>query len=118
MLPRLLVASLMLCMVVPAVAAEVEILNVYDAFGSAKGTKQHFGFSAVVKHGELTILFDSGADADIFATNLKALGVDPREIDIAVASHNHADHISGFDHLLEAKSCGRYRRTSGFTSSK
>ncbi len=101
MLPRLLVASLVLCMVVPAVAAEVEILNVYDAFGSAKGTKQHFGFSAVVRHGDLTILFDSGADADVFASNLKALGVDPKEIDIAVASHNHADHSSGFDHLLE-----------------
>jgi 7,8-dihydropterin-6-yl-methyl-4-(beta-D-ribofuranosyl)aminobenzene 5'-phosphate synthase len=92
---------LLVCALVPAVAAEVEILNVYDAFGSAKGAKQHFGFSAVVKQGDLTILFDSGADADIFASNLKALGVDPKEIDIAVASHNHADHVSGFDHLLE-----------------
>ncbi len=98
---RFLLASLVLCMAVPAMAAEVEILNVYDAFGSAKGTKQHFGFSAVVRHGDLTILFDAGADADIFASNLKALGVDPKEIDIAVASHNHADHISGFDHLLK-----------------
>jgi 7,8-dihydropterin-6-yl-methyl-4-(beta-D-ribofuranosyl)aminobenzene 5'-phosphate synthase len=88
-------------MVVPAVAAEVEILNVYDAFGSAKGAKQHFGFSAVIRYGELTILFDAGSDADIFASNLKALRVDPRQIDIAVASHNHADHISGFDYLLE-----------------
>jgi 7,8-dihydropterin-6-yl-methyl-4-(beta-D-ribofuranosyl)aminobenzene 5'-phosphate synthase len=100
-LPSLLVTSLVLGTVVPALAADVEILNVYDAFGSAKGTKQHFGFSAVVKRGGLTILFDAGADADIFASNLKALGVDPREIDIAVASHNHADHVSGFDHLLE-----------------
>ena len=96
-----LVVLFLLCALVPAVAAEVEILNVYDAFGSAEGAKQHFGFSAVVKQGELTILFDSGADADILASNLKALGVDPREIDIAVASHNHADHVSGFDHLLE-----------------
>jgi 7,8-dihydropterin-6-yl-methyl-4-(beta-D-ribofuranosyl)aminobenzene 5'-phosphate synthase len=99
--PRLLVTLLVLSMAVPVVAAEAELLNVYDAFGSANGAKQHFGFSAVVKRGELTILFDSGADADIFASNLKALGVDPREIDIAVASHNHADHISGFDYLLE-----------------
>ena len=37
MIPRFLVASLLLCALVPAVAAEVEILNVYDAFGSAKG---------------------------------------------------------------------------------
>jgi 7,8-dihydropterin-6-yl-methyl-4-(beta-D-ribofuranosyl)aminobenzene 5'-phosphate synthase len=96
-----LTTLLLLCALVPAVAAEVEILNVYDAFGSAKGAKQHFGFSAVVKQGDLTILFDSGADAELFASNLKALGVDPKEIDIAVASHNHADHVSGFDHLLE-----------------
>lgn len=80
---------------------DVEILNVYDAFGSAEGTTRHFGFSAVIRRGDLTILFDSGADADIFAANLEALGVDPKEIDVAIASHNHADHTSGFDHLLE-----------------
>jgi 7,8-dihydropterin-6-yl-methyl-4-(beta-D-ribofuranosyl)aminobenzene 5'-phosphate synthase len=98
---RILAASVVLCAVIPTVAAEVEILNVYDAFGVVNGAKQHFGFSAVIKRGDLTILFDAGADADIFASNLKALGVDPKEIDIAVASHNHADHISGFDYLLE-----------------
>jgi hypothetical protein len=92
---------LALCTSVPAAAADIEIVNVYDAFGIAKNTQQHFGFSAVVKQGDLTILFDSGADADVFAANLKALGVDPKEIDIAAASHNHADHISGFDYLLE-----------------
>jgi 7,8-dihydropterin-6-yl-methyl-4-(beta-D-ribofuranosyl)aminobenzene 5'-phosphate synthase len=98
---RLLAVCLVVLGVGAAGAAELEILNVYDAFGSAPGTRQHFGFSAVVRYGETTILFDAGSDADIFAANLKALGVDPKEIDVAVASHNHADHISGFDYLLE-----------------
>ena len=31
----------------------------------------------------------------------EALGIDLREIDFAVLSHTHFDHISGFDHVLK-----------------
>jgi len=75
--------------------------NAYDAFGKEnKGLKQDFGFSCVVSYKGKMILFDSGTDAKTFESNIKALKIDLRRIDIAVVSHGHYDHIGGFDYLL------------------
>jgi len=82
-------------------SAEITMTNVYDAFGvDAKGLKQDFGFSCVVRYRGKTILFDAGTDTDIFEKNLKTLKIDPKKIDIAVLSHGHYDHMGGFDYLL------------------
>lgn len=85
--------------------AEVQgnrILNLYDAFGKEVGEAVFdFGFSALIEYNGKTILFDSGTDANIFKRNMEAFGVDLGKVDFAVASHSHADHISGFDYLLE-----------------
>jgi 7,8-dihydropterin-6-yl-methyl-4-(beta-D-ribofuranosyl)aminobenzene 5'-phosphate synthase len=79
-----------------------QILTLYDAFGpEVDGVVQDFGFSALIRYQGKLILFDAGTNAEIFAQNVKALGVDLRDIDFAVASHSHFDHISGFDYLLE-----------------
>ena len=77
------------------------ILNLYDAFGKdLPDLTQDFGFSALIRYNGKTILFDAGTNADILKNNVEALGVDLRDIDFAVASHSHFDHISGFDYLL------------------
>jgi 7,8-dihydropterin-6-yl-methyl-4-(beta-D-ribofuranosyl)aminobenzene 5'-phosphate synthase len=82
--------------------AEVRIVNLYDAFGKNNSDVTFdFGFSAYVEYRGTRILFDAGTDAEILRQNARALGVDLTEIDYAVASHSHADHISGFEHLLE-----------------
>src|SRR5262249_4238823 len=49
------------------------------------------------------ILFDTGNSADGFEHNVKALGVDLQQVDMAVLSHRHFDHISGFDYMLKVK---------------
>jgi competence protein ComEC len=41
-----------------------------------------------------TILIDAGPDSEQVATKLSALGV--KRIDVAVATHPHADHVAGF----------------------
>src|SRR6266571_1056681 len=80
------------------------ILNLYDAFGYQKrGTILDWGFSALVRYNGRTILFDTGNSADGFEHNVKALGVDLNQVDIAVLSHRHFDHISGFDYMLKVK---------------
>ena len=80
---------------------ELTLVNLYDSFGEAnEELTQDFGFSTIVRYRGKTILFDSGTSADVFAKNLAAMGISPREIDYAVASHNHHDHIAGFDYLL------------------
>lgn len=77
--------------------------NVYDAFGhTQKGLTQHFGFSSLVEYRGTTILFDAGTDARIFEKNVKALKIDLREVDIAIVSHGHYDHVGGFDALIDA----------------
>jgi 7,8-dihydropterin-6-yl-methyl-4-(beta-D-ribofuranosyl)aminobenzene 5'-phosphate synthase len=80
------------------------ILNLYDAFGYQKrGTVLDWGFSALVRYNGKTILFDTGNSAANFEHNVKALGVDLTQVDIAVLSHRHFDHISGFDYMLKIK---------------
>ena len=84
-----------------APASEVEVVNLYDAFGKRReGVVQDFGFSALVRYRGKTILFDSGTNADKLEQNARALGVDLSEVDFAVASHAHLDHTGGFDYLL------------------
>ena len=79
-------------------AAQITIL--YDAFGKTSTMKKDWGFSAFIEYGGKRILFDTGNNADIFAHNVEAKGVDLRQLDFAVVSHRHGDHTSGLNHLL------------------
>jgi 7,8-dihydropterin-6-yl-methyl-4-(beta-D-ribofuranosyl)aminobenzene 5'-phosphate synthase len=99
---KLAYAALVALLIAPsAYAQSYEVINLYDAFGEPKkGTKQNFGFSALIKYDGKTILFDSGTNADILEKNAKALGVDLSKVDFAVASHAHSDHTGGFDYLV------------------
>jgi competence protein ComEC len=57
------------------------------------------GDAAVVRTPEgASVLIDAGPEEEIVATRLAALGV--RRIDLAVATHAHADHIDGFPAVL------------------
>ena len=88
----------------PSPSEQNSILNLYDAFGYQKrGTILDWGFSTLVRYNGHTILFDTGNNADIFEHNIKALRVDLTQVDIAVLSHRHVDHISGFDYMLKVK---------------
>jgi 7,8-dihydropterin-6-yl-methyl-4-(beta-D-ribofuranosyl)aminobenzene 5'-phosphate synthase len=85
----------------PAKGNENSILNLYDAFGyQKKGTVLDWGFSVLIDYNGKKILFDAGNSADKFEHNVKVLGVDLQKVDIAVLSHRHADHASGFDYVL------------------
>lgn len=81
---------------------ENTITSLYDAFGEDNPELQKdFGFSCILKYKGKTILFDAGSNADIFKKNVKAMNIDLTQIDIAIASHAHFDHINGFDYLLK-----------------
>ena len=79
-------------------AAQITVL--YDAFGKTSTMKKDWGFSALIEYGGKRILFDTGNNADIFAHNVEAKGIDLRQLDFAVVSHRHGDHTSGLNHLL------------------
>ncbi|MGX1929055.1 MBL fold metallo-hydrolase [Flagellimonas sp. 2504JD4-2] len=81
---------------------ENTIINLYDAFGDENPALQKdFGFSCLIRYKGQTILFDAGSNAEIFKKNTIALGIDLTQVDIAIASHAHFDHINGFDYLLK-----------------
>jgi 7,8-dihydropterin-6-yl-methyl-4-(beta-D-ribofuranosyl)aminobenzene 5'-phosphate synthase len=73
----------------------------YDAFGGHQGLTRDWGFAALIEYGGKRILFDTGNNAQIFARNVRALGVDLRRLDFVVISHRHGDHTSGLDHVLQ-----------------
>ena len=76
-------------------------INIYDAFGKLEnGMEFGWGFSAFIRYNGKTILFDGGKNAEILAKNATVLGVDLKEVDIAILSHRHPDHANGLDHLL------------------
>ena len=92
---------LMICLAAGATAGE--IVGLYDAFGKpTAGTEFGWGYSALIRFGDKTILFDAGSDADRFAKNVAALKVDLKKVDFAVLSHSHGDHLSGFDYVFKA----------------
>jgi 7,8-dihydropterin-6-yl-methyl-4-(beta-D-ribofuranosyl)aminobenzene 5'-phosphate synthase len=48
-----------------------------------------------------TLLFDTGSSVNALVHNLRALGVDPAEIETIVLSHGHFDHTIGLNGLAE-----------------
>jgi len=96
---------------------ELAMVNAYDAFGvETEGLTYDFGFSAIVEYKGRTILFDGGTSAQIFRRNLATIGIDAREIDIAILSHGHHDHIGGFDYLLSVNPTVKVYLPSDFFS--
>ena len=72
----------------------------YDSYGKSPAVTLDWGFAALVDYGGKRILFDTGNNAKIFEHNVKALGVNLKNLDFVVISHRHADHTSGINYLL------------------
>ena len=81
-------------------ATQDRITILYDAFGKSSGMKKDWGYSALIEYSGKHILFDTGNNAEIFAQNVKASGIDLKKLDFAVVSHRHGDHTGGMNYLL------------------
>jgi len=91
---------LLLSAVISTAQSANRITILYDAFGKSSNLKKDWGFSAFVEYDGKHILFDTGNNADTFAQNVKALGIDLKKLDFVVISHRHGDHTSGLNYLL------------------
>src|SRR6267142_1968362 len=104
--PLLIAAGIssLISIAAPARAAAPEsrsqITILYDAFGNDPSMSKDWGFSALVEIAGKRILFDTGNNADIFAANVKAKGVDLKTLDFVVLSHRHSDHMAGLNYVL------------------
>ena len=82
----------------PAPAA-VRITIIADAFGAREELRRDWGYAALIEYGGRRVLFDTGNDAESFAHNAAALGVDLTRLDFVVVSHRHGDHTDGLHHV-------------------
>jgi 7,8-dihydropterin-6-yl-methyl-4-(beta-D-ribofuranosyl)aminobenzene 5'-phosphate synthase len=100
-----IVALFACCAWAPASAAPAApaITVLYDAFGDSGPLRKDWGFAALIETGGQRILFDTGNDAEVFAHNVRAAGLDLSTIDMVVLSHRHADHMAGLSVVLEAR---------------
>jgi 7,8-dihydropterin-6-yl-methyl-4-(beta-D-ribofuranosyl)aminobenzene 5'-phosphate synthase len=99
-LPCLLALAIIFCPAFSHAQIANRVTILYDAFGKAPSVIKDWGFSALVEYSGKRILFDTGNNAETFAHNVKALGVDLKKLDFVVISHRHADHTSGLNYLL------------------
>ena len=76
-----------------------KITIVYDnkALG---GFKSSWGFAALVRFKNHTILFDTGGNGEILLSNMRKLGIDPKSIQYIFLSHIHGDHTGGLWAIL------------------
>jgi 7,8-dihydropterin-6-yl-methyl-4-(beta-D-ribofuranosyl)aminobenzene 5'-phosphate synthase len=82
----------------------LDITILYDNNTFDDRLRTAWGFSALVRYGETTILFDTGGDAPTLMSNIDILQVDPAGVDVIVLSHIHNDHVGGLDGFLEQAS--------------
>ncbi len=81
-------------------SGKAQITMLYDAFGKSSTMQKDWGFAVFIEYGGKRILFDTGNNADIFAHNVQAKGIDLTKLDFVVISHRHGDHTSGLNYLL------------------
>lgn len=81
----------------------VTFIVIYDNYVFRKGTIADWGFSVFLTGLEKEILFDTGSKPEIFGSNIKNIGIDPRSIDLLVLSHEHPDHTGGISSFVGMK---------------
>jgi 7,8-dihydropterin-6-yl-methyl-4-(beta-D-ribofuranosyl)aminobenzene 5'-phosphate synthase len=79
---------------------ELTITVVYDNYLRDERLTAAWGFAAWVEHAGRKVLFDTGGDGVILMQNMLDLGINPRQAEVLVLSHEHGDHIGGVEGLL------------------
>ena len=85
-------------------AGNIQIRIIYDNKLACDKFKAAWGFACLIKLPDHTILFDTGGDAEIFISNLKAMNIDISTIDSVMISHDHWDHNAGMEALFNLNS--------------
>lgn len=85
-----------------AQTSSISITTVFDNYAVDARLATGWGFAAVISTPGAAVLFDTGSDGTTLLANMKALGIEPREITDIVISHIHGDHIGGLAAFLRA----------------
>ncbi len=67
---------------------------------SVEGIQGEWGLCVLIQYAGKQILLDAGS-SNLFLENMKKLGVEVADIDVAALSHAHYDHANGFPAFFE-----------------
>lgn len=81
----------------------VYVRVIYDNTVKTSGLTADWGFGLLITGLKCDVLFDTGADPDIFESNFRKMELDASGIDFLVISHEHDDHTKGIPGLLKMK---------------
>jgi len=76
------------------------ITIIYDNRSSRDDLRPGWGFSALVEHAGVRLLFDTGGDKIVLERNAAALGINLKSTDYLFFSHEHCDHIGAASSAL------------------
>lgn len=98
----------------------MDLTIVYDNETYAKdmGLKSDWGFSCLIETEKNVVLFDAGAKGEILLNNMKNLGINPKDVNKIVISHEHWDHNGGLKKLAEFADNVEIYRLEGTDSDK
>jgi 7,8-dihydropterin-6-yl-methyl-4-(beta-D-ribofuranosyl)aminobenzene 5'-phosphate synthase len=82
----------------------MKITVISDNTVHMKGLRSEWGFACLVEAWGKTILFDTGASADVLLHNMRKLNIRPESVDFVFISHVHHDHTGGLPGFLVAHS--------------
>ncbi|MBS0625886.1 MAG: MBL fold metallo-hydrolase [Verrucomicrobia bacterium] len=80
--------------------SQIAIRIIYDNRKDNPAMQEGWGFSCLIEIAQRKILFDTGADAKAFFSNLKQAGIDLADVTDICFSHKHADHVAGLEEVL------------------
>jgi metal-dependent hydrolase (beta-lactamase superfamily II) len=69
-----------------------------DAFGKTNEMTKDWGYAAVIEVGDRCILFDTGNDPEICAKNVKAKGLELKELSLAIDTPDGIVLVVGCSH--------------------
>ncbi len=78
----------------------MKIIILFDNNSIREDLQKGWGLSILIETQTEKILFDTGCDSDALLHNLKALGLNPEDINTIVISHSHWDHTGGLFALI------------------
>jgi len=84
---------------------QIAIKIIYDNKKENPAMQEGWGFSCLIDLSDKKILFDTGANKAAFFSNLEQLAIQPETITDVVFSHQHDDHITGLEDVLNWRCC-------------
>lgn len=80
----------------------ISIATVFDNYALKSHLTRRWGFAAVVKTPSAVVLFDTGSDGATLLSNMRQMGLNPKDVTKIVISHIHRDHSGGLAAFLKA----------------